>query len=87
MKPTLIFFCFKWSDEKDCHIVYLDGPPVYNKTGPVFGAAWNYPLRDARPMAQVVQSNSEVLNRFYTQESLECLEPTFNFKCDTANGK
>jgi len=25
---------------------------VYNKTGPVFGAAWNMHLQDARPMAQ-----------------------------------
>ena len=39
----------------DCHIVYLDGPPAYNKTGPVFGAAWNLPIKDARPMAQVIE--------------------------------
>ena len=40
------------SRSADCHIVYLDGPPVYSKTGPVFGAAWNIHLQDARPMAQ-----------------------------------
>ncbi len=38
--------------EKDCHIVYLDGPPAYNKTGPVFNSAWNMPLVEARPMSQ-----------------------------------
>ena len=43
---------FDLYSHKDCHIVYLDGPPAYNKTGPVFGAAWNLPLTEARPMAQ-----------------------------------
>ena len=38
-------------DEK-CHIVYLDGPPFYDGTGPVFGSAWNKPIKEARPMMQ-----------------------------------
>ena len=37
---------------KDCHIVYLDGPPAFSKTGPVFGAAWNLAYKEGRPMAQ-----------------------------------
>ena len=37
----------------DCHIVYLDGPPAFNKTGPVFGSAWFKPITEARPEGQV----------------------------------
>ena len=46
----LLFFS---RNGKDCRIVYLDGPPAFEKSGPVFGAAWNLPLKEARPMAQV----------------------------------
>ena len=37
----------------DCHIVYLDGPPSFNKTGPIFGSAWYKKVKEARPEAQV----------------------------------
>ena len=38
----------------NCQIVYLDGPPAYEKTGPVFGSVWNGLLQGEarRPMAQ-----------------------------------
>ena len=49
---------------KDCHVVYLDGPPAYNKTGPVFGAVWTgikgQKYQEARPMTQ--SSAMDLLN-------------------------
>ena len=52
--------CYPTSTE-NCHIVYLDGPPAFNKTGPVFGAAWNWPYTEGRPIAQ--NSALDLLNR------------------------
>merc|ERR1719481_1519838 len=35
-----------------CHIVYLDGPPSYKATGPVYDAVWLGPFNQSRPIQQ-----------------------------------
>ena len=51
--PYIQTFSLSLSSKDECHIIYLDGPPSYNKTGPVFGSAWYKPVKEARPEAQV----------------------------------
>ena len=41
------------SSNNSCNIIYLDGPSLFNETGPVFGSAWFKPVNDSRPEAQV----------------------------------
>ena len=52
-----IWVCRNGNTSENCQIVYLDGPPAYEKTGPVFGSVWNGILfqgepEPRRPMAQ-----------------------------------
>ena len=35
-----------------CHIVYLDGPPSYPATGPVYDSVWRGPFNQSRPIQQ-----------------------------------
>ena len=37
---------------KTCHIVYLDGPPSYPPTGPVYDSVWPGPFNQSRPIQQ-----------------------------------
>ena len=62
----------------DCHIVYLDGPPAFNKTGPVFGASWNLPFHEARPIAQnsaLDLLNSAIFAKIQCQGNLCSFDP------------
>ena len=37
---------------RSCHIVYLDGPPSYPATGPVYDSVWRGPFNQSRPIQQ-----------------------------------
>lgn len=65
------------SQTKDCHIVYLDGPPAYNKTGPVYGAAWNLHMKEARPMAH--NSALDLLNSAVFGGTAKCTGKSCSF--------
>ena len=44
--------CEPKAGSNNCHIVYLDGPPSYGATGPVFDRNWSGGFQQSRPIQQ-----------------------------------